>query len=88
MFDSTMCALTTSISNVLGFGIKRAPELIIDGSLAVIRTVVDNKLEYVWGVDIAYPLKYRTSTTTSAYGLTMIAITRNYMIRRCTGCTR
>ena len=39
MFDSTMCALTTSISNVLGFGIKRAPELIIDGALAVIRTV-------------------------------------------------
>lgn len=59
MFDSTMCALTTSISNVLGFGIKRAPELILDGALAVIRTVVDNKREYVWGVDIAYPTKIR-----------------------------
>lgn len=57
MSKSEMCALTTSVQNALGIGIKRAPELIIDGSLAVIRTVVDNKQEYVWGVDIAYPTK-------------------------------
>ena len=57
MFKPKMCALTTSIQNAVGFRIKHAPELIIDGSLAVIRTVVDNKQEYVWGVDIAYPTK-------------------------------
>lgn len=59
MFKSKIRALTTSILNVLGFRIKRAPELILDGALVVIRTVVDNKREYVWGVDIAYPTKIR-----------------------------
>lgn len=57
MSKAKMCALTTSISNVLDFRIKRTPELILDGALAVIKTVVDNKQEYVWGVDIAYPTK-------------------------------
>ena len=57
MFKSKIRAFTTSISNILGLTVKHAPELIVDGALAVIKTVVDNKREYVWGVDIAYPTK-------------------------------
>jgi hypothetical protein len=57
VFKSKIRALTTSISNILGLKVKRAPELIVDGALAVIKTVVDNKREYVWGIDIGYPTK-------------------------------
>ena len=57
MFKSKIRALTTSISKVLGIKAKRTPELNLDGALAVIKTVIDNKQEYVWGVDIAYPTK-------------------------------
>lgn len=59
MFKSKICAFTTSISKVLGIKAKRAPELIVDGALAVIKTVIDNKQEYAWGVDIAYPTEIR-----------------------------
>lgn len=57
MFKPKIRAFTTSISKVLGIKIKRTPELKLDGALAVIKTVFDNKQEYVWGVDIAYPTK-------------------------------
>ena len=59
MFNSKIRALTASASRVLGTKTKRAPELIIDGALAVIKTVFDNKQECAWGVDIAYPTGIR-----------------------------
>lgn len=59
MFKSKIRAFTTSISSVLGLKVKRAPELKLDDTLAVIKTVIDNKREYVWGVDIAYPTEIR-----------------------------
>ena len=59
MFKSKIRAFTTSISKVLGIKIKRTPELKLDGALVVIKTVFDNKQEYVWGVDIAYPTEIR-----------------------------
>lgn len=59
MFNSKIRALTTSISNILGLKVKHAPELKLDDALAVIKTVFDNKQEYAWGVDIAYPTEIR-----------------------------
>lgn len=59
MFNSKIRALTTSISNILGLKVKYTPELKLDDALAVIKTVIDNKREYVWGVDIGYPTEIR-----------------------------
>lgn len=54
MFKSKMRAFTKRILNVLGFKVKRTPELKIDGALVFIKTTVSNQQEYVSGVDIAY----------------------------------
>lgn len=59
MFKSKLCAFTTSVSKILGIKAKHDPDLKVDGALAVVKTVIDNKREYVWGVDIGYPTKIR-----------------------------
>ena len=57
MLKSKLRAFIAGVSNIVRSRRNRHPELILEGVLSVIKTVVNNSGEYVWGVDILYPKK-------------------------------
>lgn len=59
MFKSKLRAFIAGVSNIVRSRRKRHPELILEGVLSVIKTVVINGEENIWIVNIMYPKKTR-----------------------------
>jgi hypothetical protein len=59
VFKSKLRAFIAGVSNIVRSRRKRHPELILEGVLSVIKTVVINGEENIWIVNIMYPKKTR-----------------------------